>query len=309
MIATLAVIIVNWNGKVDTLECLSSLRLSATDSQTNLHQTIIVVDNGSCDDSIESIKREFPEVLLLETGENLGFTGGNNVGIRYALGLNFDFLFLLNNDTTVEVGALDKLVRVAQNTPEFGLFVPLIPYFDAHEAIWFGGSRIDLKRAKAVHDNTDVLLPAQELKEIPWATGCAMLLPASVMRQLNGFDERFFLIWEDVDLSLRVRALGLKIGIVPATRIFHKVSRSFASYSSVGRYYYVRNNLLWAQVHLGRNYPRAARRIMRSSLRDSLSCLKKGHREPRNPLLVTYYAWKDHFTGHYGRCSSIRLLP
>ncbi|MBW3637974.1 MAG: glycosyltransferase family 2 protein [Armatimonadetes bacterium] len=309
MNAKVAIILVNWNGKSDTLECLESLRLSMAATQSAISPSVIVVDNGSRDDSVAAIRREFPHVTVLETGENLGFTGGNNVGIRHALDEEFDFLFLLNNDTIVQAGALDKLVEAAQNAPQFGLLTPVMPYFDTPQEIWFGGSRLDLKRATAFHDNRAVPAPDQEVQEIPWASGCAMLLPSGVMRQLGGFDDRFFLIWEDVDLSLRVRAMGLKIGLVPAARILHKVSRSFGGRSSWGRYYHVRNNLLLARTHCGRDYPRAARRVLMSSLRDALSTLKNRHREPRNPLLVTYHAWKDHFTARYGRCSSLRLLP
>src|SRR5262245_13324392 len=107
-----AVILVNWNGKADTLACLESLR---QDSYVN--KQAIVVDNGSTDDSVRVIRDSFPATTLLEAGANLGFTGGNNIGIEHALRSGADYIFLLNNDTTVDPSAIFALVQSAEMAP------------------------------------------------------------------------------------------------------------------------------------------------------------------------------------------------
>lgn len=240
------VVVLNWNGKADTLECLASLQKDAY-----ANKRIIVVDNGSTDDSAAQITAAFPEATLLQTGANLGFTGGNNAGIRHALALGCDFVFLLNNDTTVEPTAISELVKAAQSDAHWGILTPVIHYFDRPDDVWFGGSSLDLARGRAVHDNSRIPARDEPPVQLPWTTGCAMFLRADVVRQLEGFDDRFFLLWEDVDLSLRARAAHFSIGLVPAARIYHKVSRSIQGISARSTYYYLRNHLLLLSKHGG----------------------------------------------------------
>ena len=296
MLPIVAVIIVNWNGKTDTLECLASLR---QDCYPN--KQIIVVDNGSADDSISVLRATHPDVTVLETGANLGFTGGNNTGIEYALQQGVDYLYLLNNDTTVEPDALQALVEAAEADASYGLLTPVIHYYEQPEETWFAGSRIDLARGIAVHDNHRVPARTEGPIQIPWASGCAMLLRAALMRQLGGLDERYFLNWEDVDFSLRVRALGSNISLVPAARIYHKVGRSFGASSGVGHYYYVRNNLLLVLLHGGSLYHRAALSIVLNRLRENLRAIKNRRVNASNSIGITCRAIYDHSLRRYGR--------
>jgi GT2 family glycosyltransferase len=211
-----AIIIVNFNGKEDTLRCLESLR-----QDRYVNKQIIVVDNGSNNDSVVVIREACPEAILIETGKNLGFGGGNNVGIRHAVAAGADYVYLLNNDTTSEPDALSELVKAARENPSFGILAPVMHYMAEPEKIWFGGATLNPETLKALHDNGSPPKRGDPLREIPWATGCAMLIPAGVISKLGGFDERFFLYSEDVDLSLRAKAAGHRIGLVPAARIFH----------------------------------------------------------------------------------------
>jgi hypothetical protein len=252
-----AIIIVIWNGQADTLECLHSLS-----ADTYANKEIVIVDNGSTDDSVAGIRREFPQVTILETGENLGFTGGNNVGIRHALAHGADYLYLLNNDTTVEPGALAALVAAAQADPARGLLAPIIYEYDPPRKIWFAGSQMDLPRGAAWHDNSHIPAPTETPFEIPWATGCAMLIPAPLMRQLDGFDDRYYLSWEDVDLCVRVRKAGRQVVAVPAAIIYHKGGRSGRRVSGIRNYYAVRNSLLLMRKHSGPAYFRSAPRLV-----------------------------------------------
>ena len=290
-----AIIIVNWNGKTDTLECLASLG-----ADTYRCKQIIVVDNGSADDSVSAIRSAFPEVTVLETGTNLGFTGGNNVGINYALELGVDYVYLLNNDTTVEPNALAALVATAEMNPSYGLVTPVIHYFDRPEDVWFGGSLMDLSRGMAVHDNSHIPARTEAPREIPWASGCAMLVCADVVRLLGGFDDRYFLNWEDVDLSLRLRAAGRRIALVPSARIYHKVGRSFATAKGTGCYYHIRNNLLLLSTHGGPSAPQAMLRVVASRLRESARAIRKREVTATEALPMMLSAVQDHLCHRYG---------
>lgn len=291
-----AVVLVNWNGKDDTLECLASL---AKIEYSN--KEIIVVDNGSRDDSVAVIHAAFPHVTLLETGKNLGFTGGNNVGIERALSHNADYIFLLNNDTTIEPQALQELIAVASREKQFGLLTPVVYYYDDPDDVWFAGARLDLSRGEAVHDNSHPPQRTDDVRELPWASGCTMLFPAQVLRRLKGFDDRFFLNWEDVDLSLRVRRAGFKIGMVPSARVFHKVGKAFGHAVGTGASYYaLRNNLLLVRLHGGRMRRRAALAIAVRQCRVVLEHLLRREKNTWYVVKVMLRAWKDHALGRYG---------
>ena len=186
---TVAIIILIWNGREDTVECLESLR-----SDTFPDKRIIVVDNGSSDDSLAVIKNRFPEVMVIQTGANLGFTGGNNVGIRRAIADGADYVYVLNNDTTVEPDSLRALVDAAERMPTVGLLAPVMHYFDPPRDIWFAGSQIALWKGMAVHDNSRNPNRNDSPYEVPWVSGCAMLMPARLAFELGGFDDRYFKI-------------------------------------------------------------------------------------------------------------------
>lgn len=288
------IVILIWNGKADTLECLDSL---SHDRYAN--KEIIIVDNGSTDGSADEIRKAFPGVIILETGANLGFTGGNNVGIQHAVERGTDFLYLLNNDTTVEPDALSELVAAAEAEPRFGLLAPVIHEFYPPRPIWFADSKMDLPRGAAWHDNTRQPQRTEPPFTVPWATGCAMLIRTQLMHTLGGFDERYYLSWEDVDLCVRVRQAGLEIVTVPAARIYHKGGRSGLRMSGVQHYYAVRNTLLLMRKHSGAAYYRAAPGVVLSFLWRTLRA-RMGPRDRMECLRSVLDGVHDHLTAHYG---------
>ena len=176
------VIVLNWNGKQDTLECLESLR----DPGISGVRTV-VVDNGSRDGSVEAIRARFPDATLLEMGRNLRFAGGNNSGIRYALGNGADAVLLLNNDTVVEKGFLAPLVERMQSDPRIGMVAPKIRYYDPPDRIWFAGARINYWLGTMAHlgirekDNGQHDKPG----ETDYATGCCVLVSARVLNEVG----------------------------------------------------------------------------------------------------------------------------
>lgn len=287
----IAIVIVIWNGIEHTLQCLASFR---ADRYPN--RQILIVDNGSTDDSAALIRAGFPEAAILQTGKNLGFTGGNNAGIRHVLENGADYVYLLNNDTVVEPDALEQLVEAAEANPQAGLLAPVIHDLDPPRAIWFAGSAVDLRRGTAWHDNARQPARDELPYEVPWVTGCAMLIRAALLRQLGGFDDRYFLSWEDVDLSLRVRNAGQRLLVVPRARIYHKGGQSGKNMDGIYSYYTVRNSLLLASKHSGRDYPRAALAILREALRSCLrlSALRAGR------FRLTWHGLWDHLFQRYG---------
>ncbi len=287
-----AVIIVIWNGVEDTLECLRSLT-----GEGYPNKQIIIVDNGSEDGSAERIKAEGFKVRMIQTGRNLGFTGGNNAGLAEALSSGVKYSLLLNNDTTLEPGAIEALVDAAERSPRGGIFAPVIHYYDAPSEVWFAGAFLSLTRGEAVHNN--FLHPRRDSAPYasPWVSGCAMLARMDAVEEVGGLDDRFYLTWEDVDWCLEMRAKSWGVEVVPASRILHKGGRSGAKLQGIRSYYAVRNSLLLASKHSGRGYFAA---LLRITSRHLSSALRSEGRERIEVLGTVAEGLWDHFRGNYG---------
>ena len=201
------VVVLNWNGLADTLVCLASLRrLRYTGTR------VVVVDNGSTDGSVAAIRRDPANdgVEIVEANSNLGYAGGNNLGIRHALDRGADFVLVLNNDTTVDPMLLDELLAAANRQPDAGCFGPWIYYMHDQERLWF--TRSDWDPAKSAFTAPGKGCLASELSSAPAATdyvcGAALFFRAAVVRQIGLLDERFFLVYEDNDWCFRARRAG-----------------------------------------------------------------------------------------------------
>jgi len=217
------IILVNWNGKNDTLECLSSLQKV---SYSNFK--ILVVDNASHDGSVEAIRTDFPNVELLVNKENLRFAGGNNIGIQYALQNNADYILLLNNDTTVEPNFLSELIIVAGNQNEIGIVGAKIFYYTDNKRIWFAGGTINLKTGITKHRGIRTIDVGQfnNEEEVGYITGCCMLVKREVIDKIGMLDESYFIYGEDADWCLRAKKVGFKLMYAPSSVAYHKVSVS-----------------------------------------------------------------------------------
>ena len=244
-----SIVVLNWNGRDDTVECLESLR--AVDYPDH---EIVVVDNGSTDDSVEAIRRRFPEVKIVEIGDNLGYTGGNNAGIRCALAAGAEFVLLLNNDTKVCAKLVSQLVSAAVEHPNAGFFSPKIYFYSEPTRIWFAGGKWSERKAQFIHlgyGMDDSAGAFNAVTVMDYACGCAVLVRTSVIRQIGLLDERFFLVFEDVDWCYRGRKAGFESLFVPDAAVWHKASRSFGgSESPLITYFHTRNRLLWGAKHL-----------------------------------------------------------
>jgi len=240
------IIVLNWNGLNDTLECLESL--SRLDYPV---YEVMVVDNGSSDGSVSVIRERFPFVTVIENGENLGYAGGNNVGLRYALARGTDYALLLNNDTEAAPDSLRLLVGAAEADPAVGIAGPTIYYYDQPQVIWSAGGAIDWRRGQTWMvglDERDVAQFGQEPREVDFVTGCALLVKRAVLERAGLLDERFFAYYEETEWCVRARRAGFKVVHVPRAHIWHKISPVARADSPVVHYYMTRNRLLFLRL-------------------------------------------------------------
>ena len=250
MYSKVAIIILNWNGKEDTIECLESLK-----HITYPNYEILLVDNGSTDGSVECFRERYPGMEIIENGENLGFAEGNNVGIRRAMDEGADYVLLLNNDTVVDPEFLGELVRVAEGDGKIGIVGPKIYYYDykgRKDVIWFAGGFINRWTGATSHEGEDKLDTQKynRPKEIEYATGCAILIKRDVISSIGMLEQAFFTYYEDVDICFRARLDGWIIKYVPDARLWHKISQSSGgAYSSHTVYHTTRNRIWFIKMH------------------------------------------------------------
>lgn len=242
----IAIIILNWNGAADTVECLHSIEKTADPGCM-----IYVVDNGSTDGSADKIRGLFPAVRVIETGKNLGFAEGNNVGIREALKDQADYIFLLNNDTIIDTCLFSSCMAAAAKYTDAGVFGAKVYYYAQPDKIWFAGGVWDNRVNGFLHVGKDMADTYHEIREIDYATGCALMFRREVAEKIGLLDADFFLTYEETDWCYRARRAGFKVLFVPQAKVWHKVSVSFGGDASpLYAYYDSRNRLLWAKKNL-----------------------------------------------------------
>ena len=233
------IILINYNGFKDTAECIRSLK---DINYTNYK--ILVVDNCSTKEpekeDIEYIKSN---CVWIDGGFNRGFSGGNNLGIKYAIENGADYLLLLNNDTTVEPDFLNLLVNTACNKNNVGLVCGKILYYADPNRIWFAGGSFNKKTAMTSHHKNDEINvdDSDRVEEITFATGCLWLIPKTTVEKIGYMNEDFFMYSEDDDYSCRIINAGMKILYRNNSIIYHKIGRSSGGLSKTTQYYMVRN--------------------------------------------------------------------
>lgn len=274
-------ILLNYNGWKDTRECLESVEKLETKS---LKLEIVIVDNGSGDESIREI-RGIGQIRVIKNSQNLGFAEGNNVGIRYALQNGADYILLLNNDTLVEKKLLVELVDFMEKDQSVGITSPKI-YFapgceyhknryqkeDLGKVFWYAGGVMDWKNLLGVHRGVDEVDRGQYgiLEETDFTTGCCILIRREVFQKVGLLDPQYYLYYEDSDFCQRVKAAGYKIFYNPKGIVWHKNAGSAGgSGSALQDYYTTRNRLLF-----GTKY--APLRTKLALVKESLKLLKNG---------------------------------
>lgn len=237
------IILVNWNGKKDTLECLESLQ--------NVHYSnfvTVVVDNGSSDDSVAAIRANYPNVPIFETHKNLGFAGGNNVAITWGLKKEFDWILLLNNDTIVDPHFLCEFMHAANKQTKAKIFgAKIYRYHDPKRIDHMGGiwnPKIGEFESLAYALEDDGIA-FEHMQPVDYVCGAALLMHRSVPQTIGLLEKDFFLFWEETDFCCRARRAGLEVWTAPKAKIWHKVSSSFTGGKPQMHYFWWRSRLLW----------------------------------------------------------------
>ena len=234
-----SIISVNYNQPQFTLEFLASLR-----NITYPSFEIIIVDNGSKEDPSELIKSQFPEVIMIVSKKNLGFAGGNNLGIRVAKG---KYIMFLNNDTEVEPGFLEPIVNIMESNPKIGMASPKILFPDNNVLQYAGATDINpfTGRGRRYGDMEIDKGQYDVSKETLLCHGAAMIVPLEVIKEVGLMPEVFFLYYEELDWCAMVKRAGYKLYYVSDSKVYHKESMSVGKSNPMKTYYLVRNRLVY----------------------------------------------------------------
>jgi GT2 family glycosyltransferase len=250
MLERLFTVLVNWNLKEDTLACVESLQMAGA-----MPGTVIVVDNGSTDDSVAAFQARFgSSVIVLETGQNLGFAGGVNHGVPYALANEARWVLLINNDTLVAGNFFNALSQAVELSSErYAILAPLIYYHNEPKRIWYlgdrqiGGTLITHSLFKNQTDtgNLPPIVP------VDFVSGCGMLVKAEVFERVGLFDPSFFMYGEEVDFCRRAQKAGFQLACSTQAHMWHKVSLSANRDKAATRYHRICNQIRFYRKHAG----------------------------------------------------------
>lgn len=235
------IIVLTWNGWTDTEECLRSLMPAY-----GAGFRILLVDNCSSDGTPEKARRAFPEVEVFENKENLGYPGGNNVGIREALARGAEFFLLLNNDTVVDGDFARELLSVAMQDERIGLVTSKIYFFDRPDTIWFAGGRISSWTGRYRHTGYGEIDRGQfdGVEDIGRPCGCSLLVTRRFIEDVGLMNEDLFLYGEEIDWAFRAREKGYRCVLAPRSKVWHKWGSSTGGAKSGNYLYYSVRNLL-----------------------------------------------------------------
>lgn len=241
------VIVLNWNGTDDTLACLASL--AALDYAAF---DVLVIDNGSRVSAVPAIRERFPETRCIELPMNLGYAGGNNVGLRLAMAEGYEFACVLNNDTVVDPGFLREALAEATQ-PRVGVVGGKVLQYDDPSRLWMTYGRLTwLQSLIALEGWGAPDGPAwNESRDADWVPGCSLVFSGAALADVGTFDERFFAYHEDVDWCTTARERGWRVRYAPRAVVLHRGNRTLGGpvYTSPRKYLSARNTVLFARKH------------------------------------------------------------
>lgn len=220
----LAIVLVNFNGAKDTIDCVESIRRN---SGLKEKLEIIIVDNKSNIDDRKKLEEKLKNEKIILSNENLGFAKANNIGIKCAMKQGFNNILLLNNDTLVEKNSLEKMLDILQSDRAIGAVSCSILYEGERDKIWFDGGSINWNRYMSIHKNQgSKFVCKKEVMETKFITGCCIMLRRDVIENVGVLPTEYFMYFEDTDFSTMILDRGYKLKVIRDAIIYHKVSAS-----------------------------------------------------------------------------------
>lgn len=235
------IIVLNYNGYVDTVECIESLK-----AITYKNHRIVIVDNNSTDGSCGKLKSEYIDIEFVESDENLGYAGGNNLGIKRALENNAGYVCIINNDVVVEPSFLEPILSKMEKDKSIGIAGSKVCEYTDRSKIQSTGSRVDLFRGNVYQLNTGV--PADSVKEdleVDYISGACLVVRKDVIDKTGLLPEVYFLFFEETEWCLKAGRAGYKVKCICDSAIYHKGSSTIDKISGIKEYYMVRNNIIF----------------------------------------------------------------
>jgi GT2 family glycosyltransferase len=244
------IILVNYNNWKDTLECIDSLKKSGIEDSN-----ILIIENCSLNDSFEKLKAAEPNIKIIHTKKNLGFTGGNNLGINYAIENKFEFAILLNNDTIVgSSNPVKKLIEEMEKNEDVTLGTGRIFYFPEKDRIWYDGGKMIKWRGMAIHNNyrkkIDEINLINKKKYVDFISGCFLCIRLKDITKLGLLNDNFFMYLDDIEYSARAVSKNLKLLFIPEAVIYHKAIGEKERTPKLV-YYSLRNRKMLINLHFG----------------------------------------------------------
>ncbi|WP_409405000.1 glycosyltransferase family 2 protein [Priestia megaterium] len=240
------IILLNYNGYKDTLECIASLENICYENYE-----ILIVDNNSKDNSEAIIKEAYPQYRFIQTQENLGFAGGNNIGIHYALENGAEYVCLLNNDTIVEPDFLTELVKTAKENEDAGIVGGIIHEYEEIDKIWYSGGYFSELKGKTIHEQR---VCENSTKEVGFITGCLQLIHKDVIQKVGVLPEEYFIYYEDLDYCFQVKQAGYKLIVNNKAKIYHKCGGTASYVSPISVFYSNKNYYLFIRKFFRGNF-------------------------------------------------------
>lgn len=239
-----SIVILNWNGKNDTIECLDSLK-----EITYPNYEIILVDNGSTDGSGECLKKLYPEIEIIENQKNLGFAEGNNIAIRKVVARETDYVLLLNNDTVVHPEFLTELVELLENDTSVGIAGPTVYYYKEKDRIQAAGGKICWYKGQTPHLTSKNYIKLNKIRDVDYIMGCALLTRCELFKKIGYLNKDYFAYWEETDWCVRAKKAGYRIVHVPSAKIWHKGGSTTKKISGFHEYQMTRNMFWFMKIH------------------------------------------------------------
>jgi GT2 family glycosyltransferase len=259
-----AIVLLNWNSTEDTLACIESIRKLTYETFQ-----VVVVDNQSGTSEYRALRSGCTNELILRQKRNLGFAGGCNVGIRWALQNGFEYVWLLNNDTGVAPESLAELVRAMERDARIGIVGGVMYYWSDPERIQIAGGFIDPETSSTGMLGQNELDRGQfwGIRDVDYVSGGMLLVRSAAIREVGLLDERFFMYYEDTDWGVRMRKRGWRVVTVPSAKVWHKDK---ASAGKKKPYFLQHGYFLFLYKNFRHHLPHALRLYARHYLRPHL---------------------------------------